>query len=94
MKKILCVLVVLCFCLVGFTVGMQSADLYLQNNESIYIARNGNYTYVWVYTLNPVTGQWDLKEVKELNKYIPRINVHFVEPLVFQQIINQNQRRQ
>jgi hypothetical protein len=76
-------MLMLCFCLVGFTVGRHSVDVYLKNNEAIYISRWDNDTYVWVYTYDAVAGTWDIEPTREVRRQAARINVHFVEPLIF-----------
>ena len=76
MKKIIFIMFMLCFCLVGFTVGRHTVDVRLEENESIYISRWGNNAYVWVYTYDEITCTWDIKEMKELEGFLPVINVH------------------
>ena len=83
MKATMCIMLILCFCLVGFTVGRRSVDIYLNDDEAVYIGRYGNKAYVWLYTYNPDIPKWDMKSIKELEIGLPRINVHFVEPLVW-----------
>ncbi len=83
MKKSICIILMLCFCLVGFTVGRRSVDVYLKNNEAIYISRWGNEAYVWLYTYNSTTCTWDIEYIKGVASGLPTISVHFVEPLIF-----------
>ena len=75
MKKSICIILMLCFCLVGFTVGQRSVDIFLEDNESIYISRWGNDVYVWLYTYDVETCTWDIKQIKECEVALDRINV-------------------
>ncbi len=71
------------FCLVGFSVGQRSVDIFLEDNESIYISRWGNDVYVWVYTYDTDTSTWDIKQIKEIEVALDRVNVQMGEPLTF-----------
>lgn len=84
MKKIMCIMLMFCFCLVGFTVGRRSMDVYLNDNEGIFISRHNNQVYVWVYILDQDTYTWEVEDVKSIEYALPRVNIHFVEPLVFE----------
>ncbi len=83
MKNIICIILILCFCLVGFSVGQRSVDIFLEDNESIYISRWGNDVYVWVYTYDTDTSTWDIKQIKEIEVALDRVNVQMGEPLTF-----------
>lgn len=83
MKKIMCIMLMFCFCLAGFAVGRRSVDVYLNQDEAIYVAWYDNNPYVWLYTFNPCTNTWDLERVVEHHPMLSRINVHFVEPIVY-----------
>ena len=83
MKKIMCIMLMFCFCLVGFTVGRRSVDVYLAANEAIYISRYDNNAYVWIYTYNYDTRTWDMKRALEYQRSLTSINVHFVDPIVY-----------
>jgi len=68
---------------VGFSVGQRSVDIFLEDNESIYISRWGNDVYVWVYTYDTDTSTWDIKQIKEIEVALDRVNVQMGGPLTF-----------
>jgi len=72
-------LMVLYFVIVGFTVGGSGSDVYLQNDESIYVVKWGTEVQVYVYKYDPVTmfytGQW----INYLEGAPDKVTVHFIE---------------
>ena len=77
MKKILCIMLILCFFLVGFTVGQRSVGIRLEEYEAVYIYRWGREVYVWQYIYDADTLTWDMKQVKDLPAGLDRINIQF-----------------
>lgn len=83
MKTIMCIMLMFCFCLVGFTVGRRSVDMYLAHNEAIYISWYDHKPYVWLYTYDRDARTWDIERTLEVHPSLTRINVHFVDPIVY-----------
>jgi len=81
MKKLFCILMVVCLFLVGFTIGRRSTDIYLKDNESVYIGRYDKKLYVWLYTLDQVNGTWAVEQIYDTRSSFTSFTVHFVEPI-------------
>jgi len=79
-KRLLCVLVLVCLFLVGFTVGRYPAVIYLADNESIYVSRYLGRMYVWVYTFDEITGVYKIERALENSLTFNGVDIHFVEP--------------
>lgn len=64
-----------------FTTGGSNKNLYLLKNESVYVAQWDDSLRIYVYTLNPVTGEYTGEWIYCLGCVCPfdAITIHFVK---------------